>query len=177
MLIAHTDVDFENGKKGGKKPICSHVWCCLQSILHFLYFPTCRCLPFISWSQIDFLIASFVSFVASKPSTPPTKYYLEVKDFPSKPFLLIDWLELWIWCWESCHPRTRMGCVGVNTQCVLGYRRAAVIKVKVWEIIHCEIVAVANLHDRGIQNGGHCAAPALHKSLSAIISRYSVSIL
>lgn len=33
-------------------------------------------------------------------------------------------------------------------------RRAAVIKVEVWEIIHCEIVAAANLHDRGIQNGG-----------------------
>lgn len=42
----------------------------------------------------------------------------------------------------------------MNTQCVLLYRRVAVIKVEVWEIIHCEIVAADNLHDRGIQNGG-----------------------
>lgn len=47
-----------------------------------------------------------------------------------------------------------MGCVGANTQCVHAYRRAAVIKVEVWEIIHCEIVAADNLHDRGIQNDG-----------------------
>lgn len=47
-----------------------------------------------------------------------------------------------------------MGCVGVKTHCVCVYRRAAVIKVEVWEIIHCEIVAVDNLHDRGMQNDG-----------------------
>lgn len=46
-----------------------------------------------------------------------------------------------------------MGCVGENTRCVLVYQRAAAIKVEVWEIIHCEIVAVDHLHDRGIQNG------------------------
>lgn len=86
---------------------------------------------------------------------PPNQHYLEVKESPSEPFLLLaDWLDLWIWCWRSCHPCTRMGCVGVNTQCVLVHRRAAVIKVEVWEIIHCEIVAADNLHDRGIQNGG-----------------------
>lgn len=47
-----------------------------------------------------------------------------------------------------------MGCVGVNTQCVRVYRRATVIKVEVWEIIHCEVVAADNLHDRGMQNDG-----------------------
>lgn len=49
-----------------------------------------------------------------------------------------------------------MGCVGVNTQCVCVcvYQRATVIKVEVWEIIHCEVVAADNLHDRGMQNDG-----------------------
>lgn len=47
-----------------------------------------------------------------------------------------------------------MSSVGVKTHCVCMYRRAAVIKVEVWEIIHCEIVAVDNLHDRGMQNDG-----------------------
>lgn len=47
-----------------------------------------------------------------------------------------------------------MGRVGVNAQCARAYRRAAVIKVEVWEIIHCEIVAADHLHDRGIQNDG-----------------------
>lgn len=47
-----------------------------------------------------------------------------------------------------------MSCVGVKTHCVCVYRRAAVIKVEVWEIIHCETVAADNLHDRGMQNDG-----------------------
>lgn len=46
----------------------------------------------------------------------------------------------------------RMGCVGVNMQRVRLYWRAVAIKVQVWEIIHHEMVAVHNLHDRGIQN-------------------------
>lgn len=47
-----------------------------------------------------------------------------------------------------------MGCVGVKAHYVCVYRRAAVIKVEVWGIIYCEIVAADNLHDRGMQNDG-----------------------
>lgn len=78
MLIAHTDVDFENGKKGVKKK--THL------LPHFIFpsvhpllpsLPTCHRLSFISWSHTsDLLIASFVYFDAITPLTPRTQTVL-----------------------------------------------------------------------------------------------------
>ena len=124
---------------------------CPASLSFFLAHPTLHRPPFISQPLIGFANCKLTLLPCRWP---PTLFRLRITSQRSH-------FSRTVSPWHKCYvvldkavinTSVRMDCVGVNMQRVLSYWREVVIEVQVWEIIHHEMVAVDNLHDRGIQN-------------------------
>lgn len=128
------------------------MWTCLMFLLFllicppFLFLPTLH-LPFISWSLIGFANCKLNSYLATNLTIPNHRLsFLRFSIYLTQTFNVIMNKALILTFMRIQLPKI------ADATGTLVCWRAAVIKVQVWEIIHHEMVAVDNLHDRGIQN-------------------------